>query len=65
MSQDPIVIVAANRTPMGGMLGSLSALTASELGSHAIQAAIEIVQTLPGFYQNFNCILCKYTITIY
>lgn len=40
MSQDPIVIVAASRTPLGGMLGSLSPLTASELGAHAIQAAV-------------------------
>ncbi len=38
---DPIVIVSAARTPMGGMLGSLSALAAHELGSVAIKAAVE------------------------
>ena len=35
-----IVILAATRTPMGGMLGSLSSLTAPELGATAIQAAL-------------------------
>ncbi|GAA5236605.1 acetyl-CoA C-acyltransferase [Verticiella sediminum] len=38
---DPIVIVSAARTPMGGMLGSLSSLAAHELGSAAIKAALE------------------------
>ncbi|KDE00182.1 thiolase, N-terminal domain protein [Bordetella bronchiseptica SBL-F6116] len=38
---DPIVIVSVARTPMGGMLGSLSGLAAHELGSAAIKAAIE------------------------
>ena len=38
---DPIVIVSAVRTPMGGMLGSLSAVPAAELGAVAIQAAVE------------------------
>ena len=38
---DSIVIVSATRTPMGGMLGSLSALSAHELGSIAIRAAVE------------------------
>lgn len=41
MEQNEIVIVAAKRTPMGNMLGALSALTAPELGSIAHQAAIE------------------------
>ncbi|HEX4917187.1 MAG TPA: acetyl-CoA C-acetyltransferase, partial [Limnobacter sp.] len=40
MAQDPIVIVSAARTPMGGFQGSLSSLTASELGAHAIQHAV-------------------------
>ena len=40
MSQDPIVIVGAARTPMGGLQGELSALSASELGASAIQAAL-------------------------
>jgi len=36
-----IVILAATRTPMGGMLGSLASLTAPELGATAVRAAIE------------------------
>lgn len=40
MSQDPIVIVATARTPLGNMLGSLAALAAHELGAVAIQAAL-------------------------
>lgn len=38
---DPIVIVGAKRTPMGGFQGDLSGLTASQLGSAAIRAALE------------------------
>ncbi|PKM21949.1 MAG: acetyl-CoA C-acyltransferase [Gammaproteobacteria bacterium HGW-Gammaproteobacteria-14] len=41
MSQDSIVIVNGARTAMGGFQGSLSALTAAELGAAAIRAAIE------------------------
>lgn len=37
---DPIVIVGAARTPMGGFQGSLSQATASELGATAIRAAV-------------------------
>ena len=37
---DPIVIVGATRTAMGGMAGDLSAATASELGAVAIRAAV-------------------------
>ena len=40
MQEDPIVIVGAARTPMGGFQGSLSALSAPELGGHAIKAAL-------------------------
>jgi len=39
MDQD-IVIVGAKRTPIGGLLGELSSLTASALGAEAIRAAI-------------------------
>ncbi len=38
---DPIVVVSVARTPMGGMMGSLSGLSAHELGSIVIKAAIE------------------------
>jgi acetyl-CoA C-acetyltransferase len=40
MSNDSIVIVDGARTPMGGLLGSLSAVAAPELASTAIAAAI-------------------------
>ncbi|MFT0849271.1 acetyl-CoA C-acyltransferase [Achromobacter sp. F4_2707] len=38
---DPIVLVSIVRTPMGGMMGSLSGLPAYELGATAIKAAVE------------------------
>jgi len=38
---DPIVIVSAARTPIGGLLGDFSALSAHQLGSIAIKAAVE------------------------
>ena len=39
--QDPIVIVSAARTPIGGLLGDFAGLAAWELGAVAIQAAVE------------------------
>ena len=39
MTSDPIVIVSAARTPIGGLLGDFSSLAAWELGAVAIQAA--------------------------
>ena len=39
MTADPIVIVSAARTPIGGLLGDFSSLAAWELGAVAIQAA--------------------------
>ncbi|MEY5099158.1 MAG: hypothetical protein RJA36_1877 [Pseudomonadota bacterium] len=47
MQQDPIVIVSAARTPIGGLLGDLSSLTGWELGGVAIRAAVERAG-LPG-----------------
>jgi acetyl-CoA C-acetyltransferase len=38
---DPIVIVGAARTPMGGFQGDLAAVSASELGAASIRAALE------------------------
>jgi len=38
---DPIVLVSVARTPMGGMMGSLSGLAAHQLGAVAIKAAVE------------------------
>jgi acetyl-CoA C-acetyltransferase len=40
-ASDPIVIVSAVRTPIGGLLGELSALQAWELGAVAVRAAVE------------------------
>ena len=39
----PVYIVAAARTPVGGFLGSLSTLTAPQLGAHAIKSALQRV----------------------
>ncbi len=41
MTSDPIVISSYARTPMGGMQGAFSAVSATQLGSTAIKAAIE------------------------
>lgn len=38
---DPVVIVSAVRTPMGGFLGDLAGLTAAELGAAAIRSTLE------------------------
>ncbi len=38
---DPIVIVGAARTPIGGFQGDLSGLAAPELGAASIRAAVE------------------------
>ncbi len=47
MSPDPIVIVSAARTPIGGLLGDFAGLAAWELGAVAIRAAVERAG-LPG-----------------
>ncbi|MEQ8936116.1 MAG: beta-ketoacyl synthase N-terminal-like domain-containing protein, partial [Amphiplicatus sp.] len=38
---DPVVIVSAARTPMGGFQGALSGKTGPELGAIAVQGAVE------------------------
>ena len=38
---DPIVIVSAARTPIGGLLGDFSTLSANQLGAIAVKAAVE------------------------
>src|SRR5208283_4038758 len=40
-SKDPVVIVGAARTPMGGLQGDFASLSAPQLGSVAIAAAVE------------------------
>ena len=54
-----IVIVSAARTPMGGFQGSLSALTAPQLGAAAIRAAVERAGIAPTDVQEviMGCVL--------
>ena len=47
MSGKDVVIVAAKRTPMGAFQGSLSPLSATELGSIAIKGALESIHLSP------------------
>src|SRR5580692_2973688 len=58
-AQDPIVIVGAARTPIGGFLGDLKDLTAPELGSAAIRASLERAQLSPDSVDEvlFGCVL--------
>ncbi|MBS0321385.1 MAG: acetyl-CoA C-acetyltransferase [Proteobacteria bacterium] len=59
MNNDPIVIVAAARTPMGGFQGDFASLTASELGAAAIKAAVERAGVAPADVERvvFGCVL--------
>ena len=41
MKNDPVVIVSAARTPMGGFMGELKSLAAPELGAAAIRSAVD------------------------
>ncbi|HUJ86446.1 MAG TPA: acetyl-CoA C-acetyltransferase [Burkholderiales bacterium] len=47
MSNDPVVIVSAARTPMGGFQGELKGFAAPELGAAAIRAAVERAKLKP------------------
>ena len=40
MHADPVVILAARRTPMGGFQGDFTSLSASDLGAVAVRAAV-------------------------
>lgn len=40
-ASDPVVILSYARTPMGGMQGALSEVSATELGATAVKAAVE------------------------
>ena len=44
---DPIVIISAARTPMGGFQGDLAGLTGPQLGAVAIKAAVERAKLAP------------------
>ena len=60
MHQDPIVIVGGARTPMGAFQGSLSTLSAPELGGHAIKAAIKRADIVPNDIQDLIMGLCLF-----
>src|SRR5262245_33920590 len=47
MPNDPIVIVSAARTPMGGFQGELKDFAAPALGAAAIRAAVERAKVKP------------------
>src|SRR5204863_1430506 len=59
MHPDPIVIVAAARTPMGAFLGELKGFAAPELGAAAIRAAVERAGIRPDDVQEvlMGCVL--------
>ena len=59
LSNDPIVIVSAVRTPMGGLQGDLKSLTAPQLGSAAIRGAVERagIQAASVEQVLFGCVL--------
>ena len=60
MQEDPIVIVGAARTPMGGFQGALSALSAPELGGHAIKAALSRAGVAPEDVEDLIMGLCLF-----
>ncbi|PIP79358.1 MAG: acetyl-CoA C-acyltransferase [Gammaproteobacteria bacterium CG22_combo_CG10-13_8_21_14_all_40_8] len=59
MNSDPIVIVSATRTPLGGMSGSLATLTGPELGAIAIKGAVEQCHIDPSLINEvfMGCVL--------
>ncbi len=59
MTNDPIVIVGAARTPMGGFQGDFAPLSASDLGAVAIRAAVERAGLPPAAVDKtiFGCVL--------
>ena len=60
MQTDPIVIVGAARTPIGGFMGAFASLTASELGGIAIKAAVERSGVAPEQIEELifgNCLI--------
>src|SRR5256884_2404244 len=59
MQSDPIVIVSAARTPMGGFQGELKSFAAPELGAAAIRAAVERAKIGPEEVQEviMGCVL--------
>src|SRR5512142_1168369 len=48
---DPVVIVSAARTPMGGLQGCFASVSAPELGAVAVKAAVERAGIEPAAVQ--------------
>lgn len=60
MQNDPIVIVGAARTPIGGLQGDFASLSASDLGAVAVKAAVERAGIAPTDVDELifgNCLL--------
>ncbi len=59
MSNDPVVIVSAARTPMGAFQGELKDFAAPQLGAAAIRAAVERARIKPDQVQEviMGCVL--------
>ncbi len=57
MSNDSIVIVEAKRTAMGGFMGGLSALSATDLGAKAIEAVIGNIEASQVDEVIMGCVL--------
>ncbi len=58
--KDPIVIVGAARTPMGGFMGDFAELSANDLGGAAIKAAVERAGVKPELVEEVlfgNCLM--------
>ncbi len=58
--QDPVVIVGAARTPMGGFQGDFASLAAHDLGGAAIKAAVERAGVSPDLVTEVlfgNCLM--------
>ncbi|HEX5805286.1 MAG TPA: acetyl-CoA C-acyltransferase [Macromonas sp.] len=58
-NQDPVVIVGAARTPLGGFQGDFSEVTAPQLGASAIRAAVERSGVAPAQVEDvlMGCVL--------
>jgi len=60
VQNDPIVIVGAARTPIGGLQGDFASLAASDLGAVAIKAAVERAGIAPADVDELifgNCLM--------
>ena len=58
-SADPVVILSYARTPMGGMQGALSDVSATDLGATAVKAAVERSGVAPDQFDRtyMGCVL--------